>query len=85
MKERVYKWDNAKAFLIFFVVYGHFANEYTADDVTMLYQSLYNVNIHIDLRGIIFAATLIGALASGPVIDPDVSTTHIILRSLPSR
>ena len=52
-------------------VTGHFANEYTADDVTMLYQSLYNVNIHIDLRGIIFAATLIGAL--GAVMDVSLS------------
>lgn len=50
---------------------GHFANEYTADDVTMLYQSLYNADIHIDLKGIIFAATLIGAL--GAVMDVSLS------------
>ena len=50
---------------------GHFANEFTADDVTMLYQSLYNVDIHIDLRGIIFAATLLGAL--GAVMDVSLS------------
>jgi len=50
VKERVYKWDNAKALLIFFVVYGHFANEYArpADgDVIMKGISIFIYLFHM--------------------------------------
>ena len=50
---------------------GHFSNEAVSDDITLLYQTLYNVDIHIDLKGIIFASTLIGAL--GAVMDVSLS------------
>ena len=51
-------------------VTGHYANE-DISDITMLLQSLYNVNIKINLKALIFASTLIGAL--GAVMDVSLS------------
>ncbi len=51
-------------------VTGHYANE-DISEITLLFQSLYNVDIKINLKGIIFASTLIGAL--GAVMDVSLS------------
>lgn len=51
-------------------VTGHYANE-DVSEITLLFQSLYNVDIVIDLKAIIFASTLIGAL--GAVMDVSLS------------
>ena len=51
-------------------VTGHYANE-DIGEVTLLYQSLYNAEIKISLKGLLFASTLIGAL--GAVMDVSLS------------
>ncbi|MBP5407536.1 MAG: YibE/F family protein [Bacilli bacterium] len=51
-------------------VTGHYSSE-EINDISMLLQSLYNVDIKINLKALIFASTLIGAL--GAVMDVSLS------------
>lgn len=51
-------------------VTGHFFQE-DQMDVYVLFQTLYNAKVHISLKGLVFASTLIGAL--GAVMDVSLS------------
>lgn len=54
---------------------GHFAQE-DVSEVTILFQTMYNVDIVIDLKGLIFASTIIGAL--GAVMDVSLSLSSAL-------
>ncbi len=41
MKERIVKWDNAKAILIFLVVFGHFLTAFKCVETEYLYKVIY--------------------------------------------
>ena len=54
---------------------GYYAQE-NVEDVVMLFQSSYNVDIIIDLKGLVFASTIIGAL--GAVMDVSLSLSSAL-------
>lgn len=47
--QRIHKWDNLKAILMFLVVVGHFANQFTSGDPMMKGISLYIYSFHMPL------------------------------------
>lgn len=56
--DRIFKWDNAKAILIFLVVFAHLAEPFTAQGFASVYKSIFLIIYTFHMPAFIFIAGL---------------------------